>query len=82
MAKIDIFNYKVINGLYSIRVNLAQEYQKQGFGSSEVQDKSISMDFEDTTESFRDLILAVRKEYEQEFKLNTPMLDYACNKYK
>ena len=82
MAKIDIFNYKVINGLYSIRVNLAQEYQKQGFESSEVKDKSISMDFEDTTESFRDLVLAVRKEYEQEFKLNTPMLDYACNKYK
>jgi hypothetical protein len=82
MAKVDIFNFKVTRGLYSIRTNLNKEYIKNGFKKViECEDNSIKIDFESDNKPFKELIKEVRTEWENKFKLNTPLLNDAIIKY-
>lgn len=82
MAKVDIFNFKVARGLYSVRVNLTNEYLKNGFIKvAECEDKSIKIDLEAPSKSFQELIKDVRAEWETKFKVGTPILNEALIKY-
>lgn len=82
MAKIDIFNYKVCKGLYSVRTNLINEYLDKGFKSvADCTDNSIKIDLNETKYNFKDIIKKVREEYETLYKVSTPILDDALIKY-
>lgn len=82
MAKIDIFNYKVCKGLYTAKTNLSNEYLKKGFKSVYLcQDNSIKIDLNETKYTFKDIIKKVREEWENKFKVSTPILDDATLKY-
>lgn len=82
MAKVDIFNFKVTRGLYSIRTNLNNEYLKNGFKKVvECEDNSIKIDFDSDTKPFKELIKDVRAEWEVKYRFATPILDNAKIKY-
>lgn len=81
LAKIDLYNYKVVNGLYKCRVNLEQEYQKYNFDVKQFKDSAINVNTYNNIISFKEIIKQIQDTGEiSEFALKRyPWLPDAIN---
>lgn len=61
LAKIDLYNYKVVNGLYKCRVNLEQEYNKYNFDVQQFKDNAININVNNNIISFKDVIKQIQE---------------------
>lgn len=61
LAKIDLYNYKVVNGLYKCRVNLEQEYNKYNFDVQQFKDNAINVNVNDNMITFKDVIKQIQE---------------------
>lgn len=60
LAKIDLYNYKVVNGLYKCRVNLEQEYQKYNFDVKQFKDSAINVNTYNNIISFKEIVKQIQ----------------------
>lgn len=86
LVKIDLYNFKITKCLYKLRVNIKDEYTKNGFTVSEYTHDALEitrMDIVDTL-NFKETVEEVEKEA-NELQLftfsNKPIYDSACIKY-
>jgi antirestriction protein len=80
-VKIDEYNYKICNGLYKLRVNLINEYDKYGFSVENFEFKPEEIIKSSAKVStFRESVLAVKKDLEQ-FNLNSEIQTEVFSKY-
>lgn len=81
LVKVDLYNYKICSGTYSVRVNLGEEYFKNGFRVNTAEDNAIKIDFNDTSEpTFKEIVQQVKEELSKPRQSN-PLYDQAITKY-
>lgn len=61
LAKIDLYNYKVVNGLYKCRVNLENEYEKYNFNVKQFKDNAINVNVDNNIITFKDIIKQIQE---------------------
>lgn len=82
MVKIDLYNFKICRNLYSLRVNLKNEYEKYNFMVEEYDHLAESIIISNTTsQSFEEVVKAVENESKDIYRLHTPIKDAAFLKY-
>jgi len=60
LAKIDLYNYKVVNGLYKCRVNLENEYDKYNFNVQQFKDNAITIS-QNNTITFKNIVKQIQE---------------------
>ena len=81
-VKIDLFNYKITRGLYSLRVNMVDEYIKNGYDVENFDHRAEKLMSLDVIQSnFEDVVKQVEKELSNTYRLATPISDAAFKKY-
>lgn len=81
LAKIDMFNFKILKGIYRYTINLDDEYKAQGFKMIKGEDHSIKVNVNEKVKTFIETLKEVRKELENKYTLTTPKLNTAVLKY-
>lgn len=82
-VKVDLWQYKINRSVYSIRVNLIEEYKKYGYSVDSFNDESLRIKPMDKTDNvaFKDLMPLIRAELDNKYALSFPIYDAACAKY-
>lgn len=86
LVKIDLYNFKITKCLYKLRVNVKDEYLKNGFTVEEFEHSALEITRMDTVDdlNFKETVEAVEKELEEYGLYNFGrkiILDAACMKY-
>jgi hypothetical protein len=81
-VKIELYNFKITRGVYSLRVNLLDEYTKNGFSANSydfITDEVIKSSKK--VSNFMETVLLVKEERESKYLLNTPIQDDAFARF-
>ena len=67
LVKVDLFNFKICNHLYQLRVNIIEEYEKNGYDYNETELKYVKIARVDKLrETFKDIVLQLEKNPDDE----------------